>query len=71
MTKSTRRDEGFGHFPAATVVRIGGVLTSAVADTGTRITIIDPRLAAGMALTPTTKAGRMSITGTRMKGRIG
>lgn len=66
----TKRDEGFGHFPAATVVRIGGVLTSAVADTGTRITIIDPRLAAGMDLTPTTKTGRMSVAGTRMKGRI-
>ena len=66
----SKRDSTLGHYPAATVVRVGGVLTAAVADTGSKLTIIDPRLAVDMVFESTKRTGHMAIGGKRMRGRV-
>lgn len=61
---------GLGDYPAMAYVRVGGYPTGAMADTGTKRTVIDRVLAERANAIPLHRTGRLNIAGTQLQGEL-
>lgn len=67
---TTRKRRELNDQQAMAYVRIGNIPTAAMADTGTRRSIIDPEIAQAANAKPTGRTGVMHIAGHKLTGRI-